>query len=67
MSPSRRKALEYFGRFPAGTKWLDRLGPSQAMIRRMRKDGELEMVPPVGGVGMMTYKLTAIGRTRIGL
>lgn len=61
MSPSRRKALEYFAKSPAGTKWLDALSPSKPMIRRMIEDGELELIPPPGNVGMMTYRLTMKG------
>lgn len=68
ISPSRRKALEYFARFPSGTKWIDVvLGPSASMRRRMIREGELELLPPPGGIGMLTYKLTAIGRARLGL
>lgn len=67
MSPSRRKALQYFAKLPNGASWLDENGPSRAMLRRMVAEGQLEVIHPPGGVGMIRWKLSAIGRARLGI
>lgn len=67
VSVLRMNALQYFARHPHGVSWFERGSPSKAMIDLMIRKGEVEKVQPPGGVGMVRFKLTAIGRARLGL
>ncbi len=67
MTPKRIEALRYFAPHPNGVAWLGRDGPTRQMLQACVRDGFIEVVKPPGGVGMIRWKLSAIGRARLGI